>query len=68
MSVLLHSANMKLCTPSLLVLTAHMNYEGFISVVKFSFSPWKQAGDNWPIYSSTIMTTLEHHIAGFFCI
>lgn len=51
MSVLLHSANMKLCTPSLLVLTAHMNYEGFISVVKFSFSAWKQVVDNWPIYS-----------------
>lgn len=53
MSVLLHSANMKLCTPSLLVLTAHVNYEGFKSVVKFGYTAWKQVFDNWPLYSST---------------
>lgn len=33
MSVLLHSANIKVPTPSLLALTAWMNYEGFTSIV-----------------------------------
>lgn len=33
MSVLLHSANMKVRTPSLLALTARMNYEAFIRIV-----------------------------------
>lgn len=33
MSFLLHSANIKVPTPSLLALTAWMNYKGFISIV-----------------------------------
>lgn len=50
MSVLLHSANMKVCTPSLLALTARMNYEPFISIaVKFGYTAQNQIFDNWPV-------------------
>lgn len=50
MSVLLHSANMKVCTPSLLALTPRMNYERFTSIVaKFDYNVQNQIFDNWPV-------------------